>query len=286
MLPKEVMAADMGNTNETMMEYSPIKSHGDAAIYFRVPASIILDGNQDSSRLSAFSFFSIRRGIDNSLTFTINGMARWLMRKPDRHAGGTNEKLSRCVSYLADCGYLSISDFQSETDATLNVSKISDECDNDRFAIIYLDELKSILNRNPKSADATLLVFAWLRMRIARRRNKLLPEEILDTYDKSIDARRKNSPDAYDCHLNEIAYELGLSMRMISKAIDILNDIGLIYSEQLPRTNVNGKWQTNHTIFCNMYKRENGSLLASGEEYYRNEIENKKIKLDKINGER
>lgn len=266
---------------------SPTKSTGSAAIYFRVPDSIILDKDADNVRLSAFSFFSIRRDMENAVTFTLNGMAKWLGRKPDRHSGGTNDKLSKSVSYLADKKLISLSGKlgnASESDAILNIDRISDECDKDMFAIIYLDELRKILSHDVKSADSTLLVFAWLRMRIMRRRNKLFPEEIVHkSHKRNVNERRAKNPEAYDCYCYEIAEELGLSTRVVSRAIEVLNELNLIYSEQLPKTSHNGQWQTNRTIFCNAYKRENGSLLASGKEYYMQEIENKKKKLLRYN---
>ena len=282
----------MGNVNagangagSKSLEYSPIKSKGSESIYFRVPESIILDKDGGNARLSAFSFFSIRRDMENTVTFTLNGMAKWLGRKPDRHSGGTNDKLSECISHLEEKKLISLSGKvgnASETDAFVNMEKVSEECDNDMFAVVYLDELKKILSCNAKYADQTLLVFAWLRMRIIRRRNKMFPEEnVYDSHEKNVENRRLKFPEAYDCYCYEIADEIGISARMASKAIDILKEIGIIYFEHLPKVRKDGKWYTSRTIFCNMYKRENGSLLASGEDYYLQEAENKKKKLEK-----
>ena len=277
----------METTKKDVLEHpNQAKLEGDSSIYFRVPASIILDKDSDERRISTFSFFSIRRGMDNSVTFTINGMAKWLNKKPDRHSGGTNDKLSIETTHLAEQGYISLSGKlgnTSEADAVFNLSKVSNECDGDYFSIIYLDELKKILSYDSKGTDAILLVFAYLRMKVMRRRNELFPEEISNKgMEHDIKSRQLKKPEAYDCFLYEIADDLGLSTRTVSNAVDALNEMRLIYSEQLPRTSNNGKWQTNRTIFCNWYKRENGSLLASGEDYYLPEVKNKKIKLRKL----
>ena len=117
-----------------------------------------------------------------------------------------------------------------------------------------------------------------------------MPEEInyqnKNNHKYDIEARRIRSPEAYDCYYFEIAETLGLSTRIISKAIDILNHLGLIYFESLPRIKYhdgnNEKWRTDHTVFCNMYKREGNYLLASGNEYYLLEIKNKKRKINII----
>lgn len=275
--------------NGCVYEYdNKVKLEGSSSVFFRVPASIILDRDSDDKRVSVFSFFSMRRGFDNTVTFTLNGMSKWLNKKPDRHAGGVNDRLRIETERLADNGYISVDGKignSTEADAVFNVDKVTDECDKNLFAVIYLDELRKILEYDDlvKCRDSMLLVFAWLRMRIMRRRNKLYPEEINsdgtnDTF-KDIDARKKKSPDAYDCWYCDIADEIGISDRVVSKCVDALMDIGLIYSEQLPRTKRDGKWQTNHTVFCNFYKRENGMLLANGKKYYLEEISNKKKKL-------
>ena len=277
----------MRKDNDNVLEIeSPRKSTGSAAVYYRIPASVILDRSVNERRVSAFSFFSMRRGLDNSVTFTLNNMAKWLGKKPDRHAGGTNESLADCVSYLCDRGYVSLSGKvgnSSDADALLNLSAIAEECDSDRFAVIYSDELRAILDYSAKGSDAILLVFSWLRMRIPRRRNKLFQEEIgiegSTGRDDCIAARRKANPDAYDCYIYEIAEEIGVSERTVSNAISVLGELGLVYSEQLPKTSVGGKWRSNQTVFCNMYKRENGSLLESGESYYMREVANKKRRI-------
>jgi DNA-binding transcriptional ArsR family regulator len=175
--------------------------------------------------------------------------------------------------------------------ATINISKLTKECETARFAVIYLDELNQIMSYkslNSKDAymnvDVILLVFAYLRMKIYRRRNELMPEENnLDnknSLEYDIESRRKRCPEVYDCFYYEIADDLGLSARVISKAIDVLNELGLIYSEALPRIKHEDKWRTDHTLFCNTYKREKNYLLDTGENYYLREIANKKKKLN------
>lgn len=149
-------------------------------------------------------------------------------------------------------------------------------CDEGYFATIYFDELEKILSyKNEDKSDrrmdneTVLMVFAYLRSNIRLRRNELFPGE------SSIEKRRAERPEAYNCYYCDIANELNLSERAVSKAVDVLNNLGLIYSETLPRKKINGKWVTNTTIFCNRYKRQGGYLLESGEKYYRREVENK-----------
>ena len=276
-------------------EYSsPVELDAMSSNYFVIPASIILDIDMTDKRTSVFSFFSIYRGLNCGMFFSVNNIVKWLGKKPDRHANGINSKVIQIVECLRDGGYLTLSEELTNSsciEAIFNLPKISEECDVDRFALIYLDELKQIMsyqNPNPKdsflNSDVLLLVFAYLRMKIFRRRNKLFPEEInvngKNNHQYDIGARKLRSPDAYDCYYFEIAEELGLTARTVSKAVAALSELGLMYSESLPRVKYEDKWRTDHTVFCNMYKREGNYLLASGESYYLVEVENKKKKLN------
>jgi len=270
------------------LEYVPVKSTGDASVYFRIPSSVILDASSHSCRVSAFSFFSIRRGIDNMVTFTVNGMAKWLGKSLDRRAGGSNDRLRDCIRSLSDKGLLSIDGSlkdASESDVSIDMDAVSRECDSSMFAVVYLDELRKILG-SKRNQDESLLVFAWLRMRIPRRRNKLLPDEMnvdgKNDVRHDIRSRRIKSPDAFDCRYSDIAEELGITERMVSNAVSSLSELGLIVFEQMPKNCKNGRFASNSTVFCNAYKRENGHSLASGKEYYGREMENKKNRIRKF----
>lgn len=272
-------------------EYSfPVELKGISSNYFVIPASIILGKNANEKRTTIFSYFSVRRGLDYGISFSVNNIVQWLGRKPDRHKNGLNEKIINAIDFLKSWGYLTLYgevNHTSFTDAIFNMEQISNDCDNDRFAVIYVDELEKILKyQNPNSkdsflnSDVILTVFAYLRMKIYRRRNKLFPEEInidnKNNHQNDINARRLRSPDAFDCYYYEIAEELNLTARTISKAIVTLNELGLIYSESLPRIKYENKWRTDHTVFCNTYKREGSYLLTSGESYYLSEIVDRK----------
>ena len=274
-------------------EYSsPVKLDPIGGNYFAIPASIITSTEMTEKRVTVFSFFSIYRGINSGMFFSVNNIVKWLGKQPNRHSNGINNKIIQTIEHLRQGGYLTLSEELNNSsciEAIINLDKISEECDNDRFAIVYLDELKKIVDyQNPNTkdsflnSDVVLLVFAYLRMKIYRRRNKLFADEInidnKNNHQYDIDTRKVRSPDAYDCYYYEIAEELGITARTVSKAVDVLNELGLIYSESLPRIKYDDKWRTDHTVFCNAYKREGNYLLACGSDYYTTEIKNKKIK--------
>lgn len=256
--------------------------------YFSIPASIILNTNINDKRVTIFSYFSKRKDLENELLFSINHIVKWMGKQPNRTANGINSKIIEIVQYLKDQGYLTFSEELNNAliDAVFNTDKVQQKCDEDIFAIIYLDELNKILNYQSNvfsNTDAILMVFAYLRMKIYRRRNNLTLQEInvnnKNDHKYDIESRRLISPDAYNCYYYEIAQELGLSNRIVSKAVEALRNLNLIYFEPLPRVKYGDKWKTDHTIFCNTYKREGSYLLATGEDYYLTEVKNKRKKL-------
>lgn len=257
--------------------------------YFPVPEQIILNQDMGDKRVSLFSYFSTYRGMNYKTRFSINDLVKWFGRKPDRHPDAVNDLTIKGLNALRDEGYLSflgITSHSSVFEAALNIDKITRECKENGFAVIYVDEFENIVECAKSfskdeylNVDIVLLVFAYLRLKIYRRRNKPL-NQIVD-----MEEERMKCAEVYDCYYIDIASDLGISERMVSKVVRALNDMGLIYSEALPRTKYdNNKYKTEHTLFCNTYKREDGYLLASGEDYYLTEIENKKKKLKRWGG--
>lgn len=275
-------------TLETICEYKDtIKLDRMKSARFVIPAEIIMDKDMNDKRCTAFSYMSMRRGLDNDILYTVNDMTEWTGRTPNRHKNGINSKFIESINELSDRGYIHTlcePNHTSLSKASIDMDMISRQCNENRFASVYLDEIDKIMkyeNPNPKDSffnkDIVLLVFSYLRMMIPRRKNILLYDENGD-----IDFRSERYPEAYDCYQNDIADELGISQKSISKAINALKEMNLIYHEELPRIQSDGKWKTQTTIFCNFYKREGNELLADGKEYYMNEIKNKKKKLDKL----
>jgi len=76
-----------------------------------------------------------------------------------------------------------------------------------------------------------------------------------------------------------------VSVRTFGKIVNCLRDeLHLIQFEEIGRTKYitedgKVKWKTNHTIFCNSYKRERDYLLTDSESYWITEIANKKQKI-------
>lgn len=275
---------------------NPVRLKGNDGVCFIVPASIICDKEIDTKRVTVFSYFSTYKGLNHRIYYSLNHIAGWMNKQPNRNKTGVNGKIAEMIEYLESIGYLS---FPKEkpapsswcSEAIFNQDKLIEERDQDRFSIIYLDELRRILDYKTdvkygfQNNDAILLVFAYLRMMIYRRRNKVMDWEIGEGGDvkQGIRAKQEKNPEVYDCYYKDIAGSLGLSPRIVSNAVDVLSRLGLIYHEEVPRKKYSSgggdRYRTNPVIFCNTYKREGGLLLAAGQDYYLREVENKKKKL-------
>ena len=249
--------------------------------YIYIPLSVITDTELDVKRVGVFSYLRIHCGLNDVIGFIIPDIVEWCGGKPDRKLNGTNDKFLNVIDSLNDRGYLTYLTEKSRSSyikCIFNTDYYYDKC-SDGFAVVYLDEIEKIMNYKKKnSKDSTinnatiLLTFSYLRNKIRRRPNELKPEE---RSSDGIKARKERLPDAYDSNINDIANELGISSKTISKIIDILEyDLELIVTDRPYRIkNENDEYRTPPAIFANAYKREDKYLLATGEEYSRTEIE-------------
>ena len=281
--------------SDTVWEYPTVTPlTGSAAKFIKIPMSLIVDDEIDARRIAVLSYLRCRCGIDGIVGFSIPSMITWCGNKPRKGTDGINSKFLDVIDYLNDRGYLTYLTEPSKNsyiECEFDLEKYNEETK--RFALVYLDEIHKILkykSKNPKDARLTnttiLLVFAYLRARMYRRPNELeYGERNIDgnnnhTYD--VNYRRSKNPEAYNDTFKNISDVLGISEPTLTKAVDILEDLGLIVTDTLYRLkNVKGEHRTPHTIFANAYKREMENLLATGEIYSRAETEAKVEKMKK-----
>lgn len=249
--------------------------------YIYIPLSVITDTELDIRRVAVFSYLRIHYGLNNIIGFTVPDIVEWCGGKPDRRINGSNDKVLTTLDDLSDMGYLTYLTEKSRSSymkCKFNTCYYYEEC-SDGFAAIYLDELGKIMSyKKENSKDSTinnatiLLTFAYFRNKIKRRPNELKPEE--RTSD-GIVQRRERLPDAYYDNVSDIAAEIGISTKTLSKIIDILEyDLELIVTDRAYRVkNQNNEFRTLPTIFANVYKREDKYLLITGNNYARKEIE-------------
>lgn len=262
-------------------EYRRTPLEESKAKYIYIPLSVIADVKLDIRRVGIFSYLRIHSGLNNVINLTIPDMVEWCGGKPDRRVNGTNDKFLCTLDAFNDGGYFTYLTEKSRSSyikCKFNAEHYFAQCYNG-FSVIYLDEIETIMNyKKEKSKDSTvnnfiiLLVFAYLRYKIRRRPNELMPEE---RYPDKIKSRRERIPDAYGGNVSDMADELGISAKTFSKIIDILEyELELIVTDRAYRVrNEDDEFRTLPTIFANAYKREDKYLLDTGDNYSRIEIE-------------
>ena len=271
-------------------EYPKIPLEDSKSKYIYVPLSVITDTELDIRRVGVFSYLRIHCGLNDVIGFTIPDMVEWCGGKPDRKVNGTNDKFMNVIDLLSDRGYLTYLTDKSRSSymkCKIDTGYCYNKC-SDGFAVLYLDELEKIMNYKKKNLkdsilnnSTILLAFAYFRNKIRRRPNELKPEERTS---EGIQKRKERLPDAYDSNINDIADEIGISSKTLSKIIDILEyELELIVTDRPYRIkNEDDEFRTPPTIFANAYKREDKYLLATGEEYSRKEIELKVKNMKKF----
>ena len=261
-------------------EYAKVSLDEAQSRYISVPMSIITDKELDAKRIGIFSYLRIHSGLNDIIGFTIPDMVEWCGGKPDRRLNGANNKFLNVVDDFSEKGYLTYLNEKSRSSymkCKFNMSHCYKECSNG-YAVLYLDEIEKIMHyqkENTKDGSLTntniLLVFSYFRNKIRRRPNELKPEE---RSVNGIKERRERCPEAYECNIGNIAEEIGISSKTITKIIDILEyDLKLIVTDRAYRIkNENGDFRTLPTIFANAYKREDKYSLVVDENYSRDEI--------------
>ena len=268
-------------------EYSKTELEGSVSKYIYVPLSVITNTELDIKRIGIFSYLRIRCGLDDVVGFTVPRMVEWCGMKPNKRTDKINDKFLNVLDDLNNIGYLSYLTEKSKStfmECKFNSKHYFNDCSNG-YSVIYLDEIEKIINYKKENSNdniltntTILLVFAYLRHKIKRRPNELKPEE---QSPEMIEARRKRMPEAYDSNINEIAEEIGISSKTLSKIIDILEyDLKLIVTDRIYRIrNEDDEFRTPPTVFANAYKREDKYSLVTDEEYSRDEI---KLKVEQM----
>lgn len=266
------------------IEFEAIRDlEGFSRKYLRVPDEILLNKKMESNRVALYIYLYIHKGLNDVVNFSVPLFLSWAGFKSDTHSGGLNDRVLDTLFHLSDLGYITIIGDKKLTrtscvEIKFNTDLVEEKCySGDRFAIVYLDEVDSIIKYKKDNKKDTvlhsfsiLLVFVYFRRCIPRRPNELKPEERFE--DRIID-RRNRLPEAYNGKYIDIAAELYLGDRTVAKATEILRKLHLIALGVPYRIkNIDGEYRTPDFLFSNCQKRDKGKLLADGKEYAETEI--------------
>lgn len=280
---------------------------GNERLFIRVPKKIILDGecitdkkgnyvtNESGEiewsnlglgkhRLGAYSYLFCKVAYDSTILISLKMVYDWLHKKMDTHKNSKGiQSYIRLFKEYERMGLLRLGkdiEVSKILEGVVYQDKLEDMCNGenrDRFAILYLDEIEKIINyKGTTNIDKAyvLLVFAYFRLMIPSQSDIHGAVEIAE---------------AFNAYYRQVEDELGLSERVVSKAVSVLIDLDILHEERRPPivkyVYDGGKKIKKHipqtSIFCNVYKRKDGKLIKYGEGYYGEEIRKKKEMLKK-----
>lgn len=236
---------------------------------------IARDRIPDPKLIATYVFFWQHSDKNNEIAFSINKLVLWCGFKPNPHHGMINDVFIEIIEKLNRNEYIKIDEdlLYSQSSklikAEFNIEKYFDLIDKEHFAMVYLDEIKKIMSydfstKNRVMTNCNLLtVFSYLRYKIVLR---------------STFSNEEENPEVYYRYYGDIGDEIRINPKVLSELFTILqDDLGIIYRRHIKKQVLkNGKkvWITTPTVFCNTYKRFNGNLLCSGEDYYLKEVRN------------
>lgn len=218
-----------------------------------------------------YSYFYLKRGLDDTAGFSCNSVVEWCGHKVDYHKNKINGQITKCINSLIDHNYIKVTgDMTSNLFcmADINIEKFDVP---NSFAIIYFDEITKIRNfknytsdKNRMNPSILMLVLSYLRVNMLRRQEYYIGKE-------------SDKPEfCYRLYIN-IEKDIGISTRYISRAVKILEELNIIKSQELSRwKDENENWHTEVTLFVNKYKykknNENGNFIIDKNYDYEQEL--------------
>lgn len=199
--------------------------------FIKIPRSLIHNKEIGDKRIIAFAsiIFSDWSGSD------YESLARFSLYSGFRGKDGIISQYKELVLYFINVGYFNKSDG--------DMIYINHD---EQFGIIYYNEFRKILKLrseykkqgNRLNHANVLLLLAYIRLYMNHGRGK---------------------PEYYSNLLIRISENTGLSVRSISSSLKVLEQLGIIHNEELPRyKGDDGSWHSNVRIFVNM--RQHGTI--------------------------
>lgn len=225
--------------------------------HIRIPREIIYGTTIGEKRASCYAYFFTHMTDNNTVLFSYDYLIRWCGFTPDRKKNrktglSMKDKFSQVITWLCENQYISNFNERSFWGNNLQYCLINRDKfgDNKQFSIIYDFEINLLQhydsNYRPLTKSTILLVLAYIRVNMWRRTTQLTVE---------LDAAKKKKPEIVSRQYRKIAEDIGISERLVSRAISVLNDMGIIVARTLPRfQDESGKWHTEDTIFANKYR--------------------------------
>lgn len=246
--------------------------------FIKIPKEVILANTLPEHRISAFLYFNYNQTWENTVHYSSIYMIQWCKYKANWYRGTEKNiftKFRDCMDWYFENGY--IIDFDKEKyiqntfqSSLLNMEKINPK---NNFGILYDFEIETInMYQSPyKPLNKSILflllsyikAFTWIRT-----------NETSGHSEKS----KKSKPEIFYSQFQSIAAFIGSDRKMIAKATEVLEQLGLIKTHRMPRyKDSNDNWHTDDIIYICPYRyiwRNSQIVQCTKEEYdYKKELE-------------
>jgi hypothetical protein len=247
--------------------------------FVKVPKEVILAKGLPIHRASVFLYLYYNQTREDTVHYSPTYMIQWCRYKPvwDRHSKVNIYTKSRdCMKWLYENEY--ITNFRQEDFVTtrfqsskLNLSKMYPS---ENFGILYDFEIE-IINQyhsthRPITRSMLLLLLSYIRAFTLKR-----TVNVFGDFEKY----KVENPEIFCSCYKDISAFTGIEEHLVSKATNILQQLGLIETYRIPKyKDEEGHWHNNGLIYVSPYKyqvKNNELILCKKEEYsYKDEINN------------
>lgn len=246
----------------------------------KVAKDIILQPNVTEHRISVLFYLNYNRTWENIVNYSPIHMIQWCGYKPNwnRHKNRESiyDKFLSSMQWIFSNGYIIDFDKSRFVQNTLQSSLLNLDLiePNKDFAIIYDFEYETIMEYDspykPLTKSVLLLVFSYIKAFTWNRFSSISGHS---------EKTKKSKPEIFHSQFEIMSQFIGIKPKMISKATEILEQMGLIITHRMPRyQDTDGNWHTDDIIYVIPYKiiyQNKHFYICSKEEYDpKKELEN------------
>lgn len=219
---------------------------GKTDTYIPIPRELVYASDIGDKRIVCYSYFFMNMTNENTVLGSMDYLVRWCnyipsTKKSKKTNMSMNDQFLMIVGWLEQNGF-----FLSLMDRTIKSCDLfSCDIDRDKFLLsenftrIYDFEFKKIKSECGSFVDVVLLVLSYLRVNMWRNNENT----------------KNPKPEMLNRHFTNISDELGLSVYVVKKAVNVLCDIGIIKIYKPTKfKDKNGNWHTEDVIFVNAYR--------------------------------
>ena len=223
--------------------------------FIKIPKEIILNQELSEHRVFAFLYLIYNQTLENNVHYSSQYMIQWCGYKPVWNRSrkeNIHTKFKDCMNWFLDNEYISEFDEKDYTQSkfqtsSLNVVKIRD-CNS--FASLYdfeIDVIKEYVSQyKPLTKSLLILTLSYIRAHTWIRKN-----EVSGHSEKS----KKAKPEMFHSTYTDIGESLGISRKMVSRIVTVLEELNLIKTKRMPKYKTSDEtWHTDDIIFVCPYK--------------------------------